>query len=52
VDSIVAGCTKGDEILSRIISELASLLGVMNLEFCALTAVLASPTIASQHVLT
>jgi hypothetical protein len=48
----MAACTQGDEVFFRIISELASLLDVMNLKFRPTTTVLASPAVALQHLLT
>ena len=48
----MAACAKSDEVLCRIISELASLLDMMNLKTFPLSAILASPAITLQHSLT
>jgi hypothetical protein len=48
----MAGTAKGDEILFHIPSQLASRLHMMNLKFFGSSALLASPTVALEHLLT
>ena len=49
VHELMAASTKRDEVFCRIVSELASLLEVMNLKFCSASAILASPSVTTQH---
>jgi hypothetical protein len=48
----MAAYTKGDEVFCRVTSELTSLLDMMNLKIRPTTTVLASPSVALQHLLT
>ena len=48
----MAACTQSDMVFSRIISEMASLLDMMNPKFRPTSAILESPTITMEHLLT
>jgi hypothetical protein len=49
VNILMAACTQSDEVLCRIVSELAAEIQMMYLKISPIPAFLASPAIALQH---